>query len=167
MAPYTLVPSCNLDDAPELAKTCITAWWEEGWWRATWEVPLDEVVEGGILTVRLLLTKNRNVWRHVKIIDNAVGVIVGYARWELVGLPETTWSEAQSPAVSEAQKSDIEDQWANTPEPYCLDHWEEIKASVKDLESQHEPKVPHISTWRLLEMPESGLQSLTWALSRT
>ena len=103
MPPYQL-GSLTVDDAAGLAKSNVTAFYEETWWRILF--PPTRTRESLIQAVtarspRNLLTA-RDVRRHQKVVDSATGELVGYARWILPESLAHEWMEAQVPSVSEA-----------------------------------------------------------------
>lgn len=152
MTKYALLPCCNWDDAEDLALTCMTAFWEEPWFRGMFEIDLDEVIDRGILSMRHGLTESRDTWRHQHVVTDK-GESVGYARWRLVRLPADTWEEAKASAITELEKATVDEEFRRAPKPYPAEYYEGVRKPAILLEGQAEPQGPYISKSEACNFP--------------
>ncbi|KAH7015009.1 hypothetical protein EDB80DRAFT_706850 [Ilyonectria destructans] len=105
MPPYKIEFPCTVDDGAALAKSNISAFWEQTWWSILWpNRTLDSIIEAAGARMPKLLLKERDIRRHQKVIDVESGEIVGYARWLLPASRKGEWLEAQTPDVSDEEK---------------------------------------------------------------
>jgi len=106
--PFT-ISAATPADAPGLAENNMFAFYHtDQHWRAMWgSKPLSEVIEDAAARLPHILVTDREKKRHIKAVDDATGVIIGYARWIL---PEDddriTWPEAQVPEPTPQEAKD-------------------------------------------------------------
>lgn len=111
MAEY-IITNCTVQDAVDLARNNIPAFWEDPNWRYCWmDFGLEKLVKATEDRYpRNQLIKDRHVLRHFKAIDPQTGKLVGYIRWML---PESrctnedgtpVWPEGQVPEVSPKER---------------------------------------------------------------
>jgi hypothetical protein len=120
MPPF-LVERCNLEDAAEIARSNISAFWNDAHWVLMWPNKTKEhVITQAIRRSPWNLLKEPIRHRHQKVIDDSTGAIVGYARWILPEDADATpnyWEEAKVARPSEqvlqqAEKESQEAEWA-------------------------------------------------------
>ncbi|KAF2421086.1 hypothetical protein EJ08DRAFT_690256 [Tothia fuscella] len=98
MPPF-LVQSCILENATQIARNNIMAFWNDPNWVLMWgDKPKEYVITQAIRRSpwNLLQSPARN--RHQKVVDGSTGDIVGYARWILPEYMDAdSWIEAKIP----------------------------------------------------------------------
>jgi hypothetical protein len=75
----------NLADTPGLARTLMSAWYEDPHWRALWlQTPvLEALIHMASEGMSWSLVNSESRKRYKKAVDTATGEIVGYVRWVL------------------------------------------------------------------------------------
>jgi hypothetical protein len=97
MGNYSLIVNCNVDDSPGLARTNMSAFWDEPWWRMLWpNKSLDAVITLTSSRMPNDLLRDRNTSRHQKVVDSNTKQIVGYAQWTLPKSLSKSWLQAQT-----------------------------------------------------------------------
>lgn len=145
MSTYKLVPNCTVDDAAGLARSNMSAFWGETWWNMLWvDKSLESIIANGAARMPRNLLKERQTYRHQKVIDSTTGQIVGYARWILPDSHKDGWLEAMTPDVSVEDRSRFEAQFVATPWETRKD-MDEVDPPVDAQIAKFKPTVPHIS----------------------
>lgn len=128
------ITGCTLEDAADIARNNMSAFWEDPNWRYIWhDTDLPSVIKQCTIRTPNNLLKDRDLLRHFKAVDPESGKFMGYIRWKLPvrhyqdehGTP--TWPEGQTADVSPAEKEEIkaraEAAWWYTENPNDhLDH---------------------------------------------
>jgi hypothetical protein len=93
--PYVVQPVSQME-AAGLARAMMSAFHQDKHWALLWpNMSLEEIIEGCTQKLPWNLVKVRTNKRHQKVVDEATGEIVGYARWILPKGFENIWKEAQ------------------------------------------------------------------------
>lgn len=109
--PY-LVQPIHTSEAPGIARAMISAFHQDRHWALLWgQMTLEEIIEGCTQRLPWNLVKVRSNKRHQKVVDEATGEIVGYARWILPKGFEHIWPEAQIEEPSDEEHKKFEAQW--------------------------------------------------------
>jgi len=104
MSPY-IIEACRVEDAVEIARSNISAFWNDPNWVLMWrDKSKDYVISQAIRRSARNLLKDPTQYRHQKVQDCDTGAIVGYARWILpTGSDIGVWNEAIVPRVSQQE----------------------------------------------------------------
>lgn len=80
-----IITNCTVDDAPEVARHSMNAFWQDPNWRMLWrQTTLPFVVEQATARApRGLLLQHGATARHYKAVDAETGRFLGYIRWKL------------------------------------------------------------------------------------
>lgn len=93
-------------EAPSLARAMMSAFYQDKHWVLLWpQMSLEDIISRCIERLPWNLVKVRTNKRHEKVVDEASGEIVGYARWILPKGFEYIWPEAQ---ISEPTAEDYQ-----------------------------------------------------------
>lgn len=150
MSGYALVTNCTLDDAAGLAKIHVTQNWDKPWFKAAWgDHSLEEVIRSSALGYRKVLTDNRDITRHQKVVHTATGEIVGYARWYFVTQEPAgnKWREAKGPNVSQNRLEEINRVHQDDPVTIDFAYWQALKGPIVELYDQNTPPQPYLSKY--------------------
>jgi hypothetical protein len=157
MPPYRVAPVCTVEDAIPLSQNNMSAFWGQTWWRMLWiDKSLNTIIENCIMRMPRNLLTNRAVRRHEKVIDEATGGIVGYARWILPASHADSWLEAQvSDLTEEARK--LFDARSAAAEWSTRDDMPGFDDPLDEMMQKHAPKKPHISKFDFIQILEVEL----------
>ncbi|KAJ5609447.1 hypothetical protein N7528_010014 [Penicillium herquei] len=96
-----VVQGCSPADAPGLGAAMIKARLTDPHWVFMWEedIPAEEMISRSTDRIPWNLVNGRDTKRHEKVIDDATGQVLGYARWLLppdLANRNDVWLEAQA-----------------------------------------------------------------------
>lgn len=146
MATYKLQPHCTVEDAAGVAKTNVSAFWTQTWWRILFVATEETVVAKVTARAPHNLLAQRNVRRHQAVVDVATGDIVGYARWILPQSHAAEWTEAQTPNVSDEERKRFKDAFDDCQLPFG-EHQDEMDAlddPIHENKDEVAPKGPYM-----------------------
>ncbi|KAM3421834.1 hypothetical protein BST61_g2211 [Cercospora zeina] len=104
------------EDAPGLARTMMTAFYQDPLWVALWSetMSLQGIISDCAARLPWNMVKTANSGkRFQKAIESSTGQIVGYARWNLPASKTSNdvWQEALPPAVGQVQRDAFEERF--------------------------------------------------------
>lgn len=147
--PYQLKSGLTVADAQGVAKTNVSAFWTQTWWRILFDASEQEVVNKVASRTPQNLLAQRLVRRHQAVVDTTTGDIVGYARWILPEEHADDWLEAQTPAVSDAERTRFKEMFdaEQLPMGENQDEMDALDDPVHEKQDELEPKTPNLSMW--------------------
>ena len=128
---------CTVGDAAAIARNNMSAFWEDPTWILLWpeHVTKDFLIEQVTKRCPRNLLRDRAVNRHLKAVDPATGVLMGYARWEVPEAHELdesgqpAWVESQVPAVSVEEEEHFQ--------KLAESAWWEIRSDMANMDDEN------------------------------
>ncbi|KAI9146846.1 Heterokaryon incompatibility protein [Paramyrothecium foliicola] len=160
---------CTVDDAAGVAKNNVLAFWEQTWWRILFAASQDTVLEKVVERAPHNLVAQREVRRHQVVVDTSTGDIVGYARWIMPSSRATEWTEAQTPAVSDADKKRLKDKFDAAELPFG-EHQDEMDAlddPVNEKQDDLTPEGPYLKLDYLATRPDHQKRGISSMLVKS
>ncbi|KAJ4424704.1 hypothetical protein N0V82_000632 [Gnomoniopsis sp. IMI 355080] len=108
------ITGCTIDDAADIARNNMSAFWEDPNWRYNWtHTDLPSVIRQCTIRTPNNLLKDRDLLRHFKAVDPETGNSMGYIRFKLPvryhkdGQGNPTWPEGQTADVNPTENNEI------------------------------------------------------------
>lgn len=94
----------------------MSAFWTDAHWRILWQpdMTLEDIISDCTERLPRILTRGRELKRHLKVVDTTSGEIVGYSRYILPDDHASTWPEAQAVEPTAEERAAIERKFKST-----------------------------------------------------
>ncbi|KAJ3102018.1 hypothetical protein HK100_004440 [Physocladia obscura] len=146
---------CTVADAQGIGRVNMSAFWDDVNWQLVWATKtLDYVVQQNAkrLPHSLALASSRIHQRHLKVVDSATGIVVGYGRFILPEQLKNEWLDAQVPEPPAEDKDKLLELYNSAD--WSMTHVaDDVDAPVTELKHKHF-RTENIVLDRLAVLPE-------------